>query len=97
MVWLVAHSYGCLASVVAAADRPERVAGLLLVAPPEPDRFLDAEQLGSLTAWWRQALDRIPCMLAPSGARHLGLQDRAAVEAFVLGALHEPPPGPACR
>ena len=32
--WLVAHSYGCLASVVAAADRPERVAGLLLVAPP---------------------------------------------------------------
>lgn len=39
VVWLVAHSYGCLASVVAAADRPERVAGLLLVAPPEPDRF----------------------------------------------------------
>ncbi|MBL8453895.1 MAG: alpha/beta hydrolase [Zoogloea sp.] len=39
VVWLVAHSYGCLASVVAAADRPERVAGLLLVAPPDPDRF----------------------------------------------------------
>ena len=31
-VWLVAHSFGCLASVVAAADRPERVAGLMLVA-----------------------------------------------------------------
>lgn len=39
VVWLVAHSYGCLAAVVAAADRPERVAGLLLVAPPDPERF----------------------------------------------------------
>lgn len=39
VVWIVAHSYGCLAAVVAAADRPERVAGLLLVAPPDPDRF----------------------------------------------------------
>ena len=64
--------------------------------PPEPERFLDAEQLERISAWWRAELDRIPCMLAPSGARHLGLQDRAAVEAFVLGALHEPPPGPSC-
>ena len=64
---------------------------------PEPDRFLDLDQLGRITAWWREELDRIPCMLAPSGARHLGLQDRAAVEAFVLGALHEPAPGPSCR
>lgn len=39
VVWLVAHSYGCLASVVAAADRLERVAGLLLVAPADPARF----------------------------------------------------------
>lgn len=38
-VWLVAHSFGCLASVVAAADRPERVAGALLVAPADPARF----------------------------------------------------------
>jgi predicted DsbA family dithiol-disulfide isomerase len=64
---------------------------------PSEERFLDPEQLSRITAWWAQALDRIPCMLAPSGARHLGLQDRAAVEAFVLGALHEPPPGPSCR
>ena len=28
-VWVVAHSFGCLASVVAAADRPERVALVL--------------------------------------------------------------------
>lgn len=38
-VWLVAHSFGCLASAVAAADRPHRVAGLLLVAPADPERF----------------------------------------------------------
>lgn len=38
-VWLVAHSFGCLASVIAAADRPAKVAGLLLVAPAEPRRF----------------------------------------------------------
>ncbi|MFM2079983.1 MAG: hypothetical protein RLZZ589_748 [Cyanobacteriota bacterium] len=71
----------------------ERLAGV----EPDPERFLDAEQLARITGWWREELDRIPCMLAPSGARHLGLQDKAAVEAFVLGALHEPPPGPACR
>lgn len=64
---------------------------------PDPERFLDPEALARLTTWWRQELDRVPCMLAPTGARHLGLQDRAAVEAFVLGALHEPPAGPACR
>lgn len=63
----------------------------------DPDRFLDRQQLQRITGWWSEALDRIPCMLAPSGARHLGLQDQAAVEAFVLGALHEPPPGPSCR
>jgi|GEM_PF-332553 len=38
-VWVVAHSFGCLASVVAAADRGNRVAGLMLVAPADPGRF----------------------------------------------------------
>ena len=38
-LWLVAHSFGCLASVVAAADRPDKVAGLMLVAPADPERF----------------------------------------------------------
>lgn len=38
-VWLVAHSFGCLASVIAATDRPAKVAGLLLVASAEPRRF----------------------------------------------------------
>jgi predicted alpha/beta hydrolase family esterase len=38
-VWLVAHSFGCLAGVLAASTRPERVAGMLLVAPADPERF----------------------------------------------------------
>lgn len=43
-VWIVAHSFGCLASVRAAVDYRGRVAGALLVAPADPARFgLDAE------------------------------------------------------
>ena len=39
---LIAHSFGCLACVHYAARRPDRVAGLLLVAPACPDpRILD--------------------------------------------------------
>jgi len=38
-VWLVAHSFGCLAAVAAAVDRADRVAGALLVAPANPERF----------------------------------------------------------
>jgi len=59
--------------------------------------FFDEQELATTTDWWLQELDRIPCMLAPTGARHLGLQDRPAVESFVLGALREPPPGAGCR
>lgn len=38
-VWLVAHSFGCLAAIAATADPPCRVAGALFVAPADPDRF----------------------------------------------------------
>ncbi len=41
---LVAHSFGCLASVHAALYRDVRIAGALLVAPAEPAKFgVDAE------------------------------------------------------
>lgn len=36
---IVAHSFGCLAAVVAAVDRPDQVSDLVLVAPADPDRF----------------------------------------------------------
>ncbi|MEN9433748.1 MAG: hypothetical protein RLZZ422_1337 [Pseudomonadota bacterium] len=38
-VWIIAHSFGCLASVQAAFHRSERIAGAMLVAPAEPNRF----------------------------------------------------------
>jgi predicted alpha/beta hydrolase family esterase len=38
-VWLVAHSFGCLAAVTAASDRASKVAGAMLVAPANPERF----------------------------------------------------------
>lgn len=38
-VWLIAHSFGCLAGVVAASKRPERIAGAMLVAMADPARF----------------------------------------------------------
>lgn len=38
-LWIVAHSFGCLAAVQAASDHSERVAGALLVAPADPDKF----------------------------------------------------------
>lgn len=38
-VWIVAHSFGCLASVTAAFSRPDKILGALLVAPADPHRF----------------------------------------------------------
>lgn len=58
---------------------------------PEPDH------LEELTDWWRDRLDRIPCMLAPTGVAHLGLQDLNTVRSFVNSALHSAEEGPGCR
>lgn len=38
-LWIVAHSFGCLATAVAVADRPGNVAGVIFVAPADPGRF----------------------------------------------------------
>lgn len=74
VVWIVAHSYGCLASVVAAADRPERVAGLLLVAPPDPDRFTafglrdprETAERSGLASWIPSAPIGVPSVVVAS-------------------------------
>lgn len=43
-VWIVAHSFGCLATVAASRTHGARIAGALLVAPADPGRFgLSAE------------------------------------------------------
>lgn len=39
-VWIIAHGFGCLAVIHAAAAHPDRVAGALLVAPADPERFV---------------------------------------------------------
>jgi len=38
-LWVVAHSFGCLATVTAGLLRGERIRGALLVAPADPERF----------------------------------------------------------
>lgn len=38
-VWIIAHSYGCLATVSAAVSYQDNVAGVMLVAPADPDKF----------------------------------------------------------
>lgn len=38
-VFIVAHSFGCLAAVNVAADSSDLIAGMLLVAPADPSRF----------------------------------------------------------
>ena len=38
-LWVVAHSFGCLAAVTAGLVRGERIRGALLVAPADPARF----------------------------------------------------------
>ena len=42
---LVAHSFGCLAAVTAAARHADRIAGALLVAPADPAKFGVGPQL----------------------------------------------------
>ena len=44
-LFIVAHSFGVLAAVQAAFDHSERIAGALLVAPADPDKFGVAAQL----------------------------------------------------
>ncbi len=38
-VFIIAHSFGCLAAVEVASRRPDLIAGLMLVAPADPERF----------------------------------------------------------
>lgn len=50
-IFIVAHSFGALAAVQAAYDHRERIAGALLVAPADPEKFgvtelIPAESLG---------------------------------------------------
>ncbi len=63
-VWLVAHSFGCLAAVDAARHCGNQVAGALLVAPADPERFTDdgARRVDSAAA---SITARLPATLLP--------------------------------
>ena len=56
----------------------------------------ELEHLEALTTWWAKEVDRIPCMVAPTGIWHLGLQNRMAVKSFINSALHPADDGPGC-
>lgn len=44
-VWIIAHSFGCLAAAHAAFDFRDKVAGIMFVAPADPDKFNVAHSL----------------------------------------------------
>ena len=44
-VWIVAHSFGCLASLRVVQESSDGIAGMLLVALADPDKFSVADQL----------------------------------------------------
>lgn len=44
-VVIIAHSFGTLASASIAAEAPEKIAALFLVAPADPDKFAIAQRL----------------------------------------------------
>ncbi len=77
-VWIVAHSFGTLASLHASVGREQRIAGLLLVAPADPDKFGVREQLPD------QTLD-IPAILVASSNDPWMTLDKARALARTLG------------
>lgn len=68
-----------------------------LAARPDLDLAAEEAELTRLTDWWRERVDRIPVMIAPTGIAHLGLQDRDTVRRFVQSAIADAQPGPGCR
>jgi len=59
--------------------------------------FLEPDLLDEWSGWWKNELDRIPVMIAPTGVCHRGLQDFDAVRLFLRGALHSAGAGPGCQ
>ena len=43
--YLIAHSFGALAATTVAVEHPEKIAGLFLVAPADPDKFQLSQKL----------------------------------------------------
>lgn len=69
--WIVAHSFGVLASIRAAELAPGKIAGAFLVAPADPDKFGVTHQLP------RQALPFPSLLVASSSDPWMGLLNAA--------------------
>lgn len=78
---IIAHSFGVLAAVQAAADRPGQIAGLLLVAPAEPER------LGLDPATLRVSIP-VPSIVVSSSSDRWMSEHSARQWADVWGARH---------
>jgi predicted alpha/beta hydrolase family esterase len=78
-VVLIAHSFGALAAASIAADFPEKIAGLFLVAPADPEKFGIAGRLP------QQPL-RIPGVLIASSNDPWMKDSKAAYLALLWGA-----------
>ena len=90
-VLLVAHSFGCLASVHSIAADPDRVAGALLVAPADPDKFGIAAALpaGPLPCPSVMIASRDdPWMSSPRAAQWARRWGSALVDAGALGHIN---------
>lgn len=58
-LWLVAHSFGCLVTAAVLPRHRERIAGVMLVAPADPDKF-------GLSAQLLLEPFEVPCVLVAS-------------------------------
>jgi hypothetical protein len=58
---------------------------------------LEPEWLDELTTWWKTHLDRLPCMIAPTGIVYQGLQDRNIVKSFLNSGLRVASSKPGCE
>ena len=68
-IWIVGHSFGCLAAVQATSDYRERIAGLMLVAPARSRKILRARchhrvALLRFLRWWLPAPMILGCHFA---------------------------------
>jgi predicted alpha/beta hydrolase family esterase len=85
-LWIVAHSFGALAAVQAAEDHNERIAGAMLVAPADPEKFGVADYLPD------EALAFRTVVVASTNDDWMRLEraaywaDRWAAELVILGA-----------
>ncbi|MFZ2629922.1 MAG: alpha/beta fold hydrolase [Rugosibacter sp.] len=85
-VWLVAHSFGCLAAVHAVSQCAHNIAGVFLVAAADPDRFglVDRLPLRALPVPTAQVVSSDDPWLLESKA--LWLAKRWGSEVFPIGA-----------